>query len=506
MEISNKPSISPVNQADTEDRYRNIIEVMRDGIIVQAANGQILECNAEAGFIFGMPVKEITARMFLKPQWEPIKENGEPFDVMQHPALVVLQTGNPVTDVVIRVTRPDRRKIWLNISSRPLFKPGQTRPYGVVSSFRDITAWKEADQNLKKERNLLATVIEGSTEAIYVKDREGRFLLANKVYLGLLGITQEEIIGHTTEELWPLQTNVLFRKTDEMVIESGQSQTYEVPITDHEGKLHIFLTTKDPYRDSQGNIIGIIGISRDITNRKRVENLKNDFIATVSHELRTPLTAIMGSLGLLNSGAAGSLPDQARQMAEVAYRNSERLLALINDILDFEKIEAGKMTYDFRPQNLRTIVEETLAINHPLSSQGKIPLILEPDNLPEQPVVMADKNRLGQVLTNLISNAIKFSPVGGEVRVRLDSVEKGFKVTVTDQGPGIPLEFRNQVFNKFAQADSSSTRRMGGTGLGLSIAKAIVENHGGEIGFTSRVGQGSAFFFEIPTFDTSKVL
>ncbi|MBN9393270.1 MAG: PAS domain S-box protein [Chloroflexi bacterium] len=506
MEITNNHANSPVNQAETEDRYRNIIEVMRDGIIVQAANGQILECNAEAGFIFGMPVKEITARTFLKPQWEPIKENGEPFDVMKHPALVALQTGNSVSDVIIRVTRPDHRKIWLNISSRPLFKPGQTRPYGVVSSFRDITAWKEADQNLKKERNLLATVIEGSTEAIYVKDREGRFLLANKVYVDLLGITQDEIIGHTTEELWPQQTSLLLKKSDEMVIETGQSQTYEVPITDHEGKLHIFLTTKDPYRDSQGNVIGIIGISRDITNRKKVENLKNDFIATVSHELRTPLTAIMGSLGLLTSGAAGSLPDQARQMAEVAYRNSERLLGLINDILDFEKIEAGKMTFDFRPQDLRALVEDTITINQPLSNQGKINLILEPDDLPDQPLVMADKNRLVQVLTNLLSNAIKFSPAGSEVRVRLDCVKKGFKVTVTDQGPGIPLEFRNQIFNKFAQADSSSTRRMGGTGLGLSIAKAIIENHGGEIGFNSRVGQGSAFFFEIPTFDKNKVL
>lgn len=505
METNNNISIAPVDQAETEDRYRNIIEVMRDGIIVQSANGQILECNAAAGEIFGMPVKEITARMFLRPKWEPIKENGEPFDVMQHPALVTLQTGKPVTDVVIRVTRPDQQKIWLNISSRPLFKPGQTRPYGVVSSFRDITAWKDASQTLKKERNLLATVIEGSTEAIYVKDREGRFLLANKVYLDLLGMTQDEVIGHTTEELWPQQTTLVLRKADEGVIETGQSQTYEVPITDHEGKLHIFLTTKDPYRDSQGNIIGVIGISRDITGRKKVENLKNDFIATVSHELRTPLTAIMGALGLLTSGAAGNLSDQARMMSEVAYRNSERLLGLINDILDFEKIEAGKMTYDFRPQNLRDIVEDTLLINQPLSQQGKIPIILEEDALPEQPLVMADKNRLTQVLTNLVSNAIKFSPAGGEVRVKLECVKKGFKVTVTDQGPGIPAEFRNQIFNKFAQADSSSTRRMGGTGLGLSIAKAIVENHGGEIGFTSKVGQGSAFFFEIPTFSTNKV-
>ncbi len=491
----------PVDQAETEVHYRSIIEVMRDGIIVQATNGQILDCNAEAGNIFGLPVNEITARTFLKPQWEPIHENGQPFDVLQHPALVSLQTGQPVSDVIIRVTRNDRKQIWLNISSQPLFRPGQPKPYGVVSSFRDITAWKEADQSLKKERNLLATVIQGSTEAIYVKDRQGRFLLANSVYLGLLGLPMEEVIGHTTEELWPQEANATFRITDELVINTGKSQRVEVSVTDSQGQLHIFLTTKDPYRDSQSNIVGIIGISRDITSRKQAENLKSDFVAVVSHELRTPLTSIMGSLGLLTSGAAGTLPEQANLMVNIAYRNSERLLGLINDILDFEKIGAGKTDFDFKTLNLLTLVEGNLVINQPLARQYNVALLLECELPLEQLVVMADQTRLGQVLINLLSNAIKFSPVGGEVKVTITTSQKSLRVTVSDQGPGIPIEFRNQIFNKFAQADSSSTRRIGGTGLGLSIAKAIIENHGGEIGFNSKVGQGSAFFFDLPIFE-----
>ena len=495
---TNKPAIG---RAESEDRYRSIIEVMRDGIIVQDAEGRILDCNAHAGQIFGLPVNEITGRLFLKPQWEPIHENGQPFDVMKHPALVALQTGQPISDVVLRVTRPDRKKIWLNVSSQPLFRPGQTRPYGVVSSFRDITAWKEATENLKKERNLLATVIEGSTEAIYVKDLEGRFLLANSVYLGLLGLGLDEVIGHTTAELGPPQTPETFRRADELVISTGQSQSDEVTLTDHEGRTRIFLTTKDPYRDSQGNIIGIIGVSRDITSRKQVENLKNEFVAMISHELRTPLTAIMGSLGLLNSGAVGELHEQVHLMTSVALRNSERLLGLINDILDFEKIEAGKMAFDFMALNLLTLVKDSVAVNQPLARQYNVSLVLEEESDLGVPMVMADQPRLGQVLTNLLSNAIKFSPQGGEVRVKVTETALGYKVSIKDLGPGIPLEFRDQIFNKFAQADSSSTRRMGGTGLGLSIAKAIVENHGGEIGFTSRVGQGSTFFFEVPRYE-----
>lgn len=493
-----RPSTEPT-QAESENRYRSIIEVMRDGIIVQDAQGRILDCNAEAGRIFGLPVKEITARTFLKPEWQPIQENGQPFDVLrQHPALVTLQTGQPVSDVVIRVTRPDRKNIWLNISSQPLLSPGQTKPYGVVSSFRDITAWKEADQNLKKERNLLSTVIQGSTEAIYVKDRQGRFLLANAVYVGLLGIPLEEIIGRTTEELWPQEINQVLKKSDELVISTGQSHTYEITITDYQGKQHIFLTTKDPYRDSQGNIVGIIGISRDITTRKQVENLKSEFVAVVSHELRTPLTAIIGALGLLTSGAAGDLSEQALLMTDIAYRNSERLLGLINDILDFEKIESGKIDFDFKRLNLLSLVEDTLQINQPAASQNNISLCLEADQAPAQPIVMADRNGLSQTLTNLLSNAIKYSPAGLAVKVSITASPNRYRVTVSDQGPGVPLEFRDYIFNKFAQADSSSTRRIGGTGLGLSIAKAIIENHGGEIGFNSKVGQGSAFFFELP--------
>jgi PAS domain S-box-containing protein len=500
MENNKNQSPTEPTQAESENRYRSIIEVMRDGIIVQDAQGRILDCNAEAGRIFGLPVKEITARMFLKPQWEPIQENGQPFDVLrQHPALVTLHTGQPISDVIIRVTRPDRKKVWLNISAQPLCSPGQSKPYGVVSSFRDITDWKEADQNLKKERNLLSTVIQGSTEAIYVKDRQGHFLLANSVYVGLLGIPLEEIIGRTTEELWPQETNQILKKTDELVINTGQSHTYEISITDHQGKQHIFLTTKDPYRDSQGNIIGIIGISRNITARKQVENLKTEFVAVVSHELRTPLTAIIGSLGLLTSGAAGKLPEQAYLMTDIAYRNSERLLGLINDILDFEKIEAGKINFDFKRLNLLELVKATLLINQPAARQNKVSLRLETGLAPAQPIVMADNNRLTQALTNLLSNAIKYSPAGLEVIVRVTATpDHRFRVTVNDQGPGVPLEFRNHIFTKFAQADSSSTRRIGGAGLGLSITKAIIENHGGEIGFTSKVGQGSAFFFELP--------
>jgi PAS domain S-box-containing protein len=494
-QISNETGPAP----SRDQYYRGIIEVIRDGIIIQDNQGHILDCNAEAGRIFGMPVNEITARTFLKPEWQPIYENGQPFDIMNHPALVTLRTGQPVSDVVIRVTRPDGQNIWLNVSSQPLFKPGNSRPYGVVSSFRDVTTWKEADQNLKKERNLLATVIEGSTEAIYVKDRQGRFLLVNSVYGDLLGRSKDEIIGRATEELWPEETNQILRKSDELVMNTGLSQSFEVSITDHLGKPHIFLTTKDPYRDSQGNIIGVIGISRDITTRKQVENLKNEFVAMVSHELRTPLTAIMGSLGLLTMGAAGDLPEQARLMADIAYRNSERLLGLINDILDFEKAEAGKLNFDFTILNLLELVEDTILVTQPLARQSNITLVMESEVAAGQkPLVKADRMRIVQVLTNLLSNALKYSPAGSSIKIRVGPAGMNYRVTVSDQGPGIPNEFRNYIFNKFAQADSSSTRLVGGTGLGLSIAKAIIENHGGKIDYISKIGQGSAFFFELP--------
>ncbi len=251
-----------------------------------------------------------------------------------------------------------------------------------------------------------------------------------------------------------------------------------------------------PVRDAAGAAYRIAGISVDITDRKKIDQMKNEFISVVSHELRTPLTSIRGSLGLIAGGVVGQVPPKARTMIDIAYKNSERLVRLINDILDIEKIESGKMAFDMKPVRLARLVEQVIEANRAYAAEVSVTFAFE-HSLPDVNV-LADSDRLAQVLTNLFSNAAKFSPPGDAVNITMSRQGHALRISVADHGPGIPAEFQAQIFQKFAQADTSDTRQKGGTGLGLSISKAIVEKLGGQIGFETAAGAGTTFYFDLP--------
>jgi len=238
------------------------------------------------------------------------------------------------------------------------------------------------------------------------------------------------------------------------------------------------------------------GVVRDITSRVQIERMKSEFISTVSHELRTPLTSIRGSLALLVGGVAGELPAPVKPLLDIAHKNSERLILLVNDILDMEKIEAGKLEFDLKPLNLMELLHSALEGNHSYGAQFSVSYELRSEF--SELTVRVDVNRLMQVFTNLLSNAAKFSPAGGKVVVAVELIGQDVRVAVQDNGTGISEEFKGQIFQKFAQADSSDTRKKGGTGLGLSITKAIVEQMGGRIGFTSQPNVLTTFYVDLP--------
>ncbi|WP_312596970.1 hybrid sensor histidine kinase/response regulator [Stutzerimonas nitrititolerans] len=253
-------------------------------------------------------------------------------------------------------------------------------------------------------------------------------------------------------------------------------------------------------RDAQGQPLRISGTSMDLTEHKRIEQMKNEFVSTVSHELRTPLTSISGALGLINGGALGEVPPAMQQMLEIAYRNSQRLGHLINDLLDMEKIAAGKMSFDMHEHSLRQLLEEALASNQAFAAQLGVNCVLH-EAVDVQ--VWVDASRLQQVLGNFLSNAIKYTPEGGEVSLHCSMPDATHvRISVTDQGPGIAAEFRARVFEKFAQADASDSRQKGGTGLGLAITKEFIERMGGKVGFDTAEGQGTTFWCELPILET----
>ncbi|MHB0851558.1 CHASE domain-containing protein [Stutzerimonas nitrititolerans] len=253
-------------------------------------------------------------------------------------------------------------------------------------------------------------------------------------------------------------------------------------------------------RDALGQPLRISGTSMDLTEHKRIEQMKNEFVSTVSHELRTPLTSISGALGLINGGALGEVPPAMQQMLEIAYRNSQRLGHLINDLLDMEKIAAGKMSFDMHEHSLRQLLEEALASNQAFAAQLGVNCVLR-EAVDVQ--VWVDASRLQQVLGNFLSNAIKYTPEGGEVSLHCSVPDATHvRISVTDQGPGIAAEFRARVFEKFAQADASDSRQKGGTGLGLAITKEFIERMGGKVGFDTAEGQGTTFWCELPILET----
>lgn len=242
-----------------------------------------------------------------------------------------------------------------------------------------------------------------------------------------------------------------------------------------------------------------VAVIRDISDRREVEQMKGEFVATVSHELRTPLTSIAGSLGLISGGAAGEIPPKAARLVEIAHSNAARLVRLINDILDIEKIEAGRMQFDIRPLALAPLLEAALHQTAGFAEEYGVPVHIDP--VTPDVAVQADEDRLMQVITNLLSNAIKFSRRGEDVTVRVTPLDRRYRISVIDRGEGIPEAFRSRIFGKFAQADASDSRQKGGTGLGLSIVREIVVRLGGSVDFESVAGAGTIFHVDLPAAD-----
>ncbi len=237
-------------------------------------------------------------------------------------------------------------------------------------------------------------------------------------------------------------------------------------------------------------------LSQAMQEAERANRVKSEFLSTVSHELRTPLTAIAGSIGLMSGGALGPLPPAIQGMLDIAQKNSQRLTFLINDLLDMEKLLAGKLNFDMLGQELMPLVEQSIADNHAYGSQYGVRYVLA--KRLDGVCVEVDAQRVQQVMANLLSNAAKFSPRNAVVSVEVGMHQGRVRVSVHDEGVGVPVEFQSRIFQKFSQADASDTRQKGGTGLGLAITRELVERMDGEVGFASDPGQGACFYFDLP--------
>lgn len=475
---------------ESENKSRSITEGMAEGVFTTTEHDVMLEVNSAALQLFGYEKDELLGcqvAMLIperdRPQFKEFMEGlwtkPEPFKL---------------AGVEMQVLRKDGSEFLASVSISDVQVGGRRLFTALV---QDITERRRVSEALRASESQLRHITDTVPALIAYLDTEQRFRFHNKAYEDVLGLTFSQIHGQTLADVVGPKTYALIRDKAEEVLR-GHVVRYERIQSAAQGESRSYAMQYFPrYGEGadEGKVIGFYSLGTDITDLKRIDRMKTEFVSTVSHELRTPLTSIRGSLGLISGGVAGELPDGVKTLVGIAKSNCERLIRLINDILDSEKIESGKMPLDLQVVDLRQLAQQAVVANEGFAGQHQVKLALQAGDAPLP--VRIDCDRLTQVLTNLLSNAVKFSPSGGTVDVRLLRTALRVRVEVTDHGPGIPEEFRGRIFQKFSQADSSDTRQKGGSGLGLNISKGLVERMGGRIGFDSTAGVGTTFFFEL---------
>jgi PAS domain S-box-containing protein len=348
--------------------------------------------------------------------------------------------------------------------------------------------------NLVEQRTKeLAAILENAVESILVVDEQGLIQKANPAAAQLFKYPLLQLSALHIADLVPVLRHGFNVQSDDLTTSymretlgrcsNGGDLEIELsisPVAIHERKFFTF-------------------IIHDATAKRKVDRLKSEFISTVSHELRTPLTSIKGALGIVLSGSLGEMADKIRDLLVIASNNAERLARLVNDILDVDKLEFGNLVLNIKRSAIYPLLQQSIEQNQGYAARYGVHLQLEqPDEAVMQCAANVDTDRFLQVMANLLSNAIKFSYLDGVVRVQLTLDGHELTVSVRDEGQGIADDFRQRIFQRFAQVDSSDTRRRDGTGLGLSITKAIIERMGGEIDYHSMLGKGSRFYFTLP--------
>lgn len=396
-------------------------------------------------------------------------------------------------NIELRIARSNDSFHWIKGTSIPEKLPdGSVLWHGFLG---DIHQHKQTELALESSETRLRALFEFSPIGIALNDLEtGRFLDLNEALLGPMGYSREECLQMTTWDLTPTEYIPKERQALDNLRTNGRYGPFEKEVIRKDGARYPVRFQGMLIEDHDGRPM-VWSLIEDITESKQIENMKNQFIATVSHELRTPLTSIMGSLRLVNAVTTGGLPEKAANLLTIAQRNGDRLAQLINDLLDMEKLVSGKLRVSTRIDPLNPIIEEAIDTNRELGTERGVSL--EHHACLSKVAVDVDRDRLIQALSNLLSNAIKFSPDHSSVEIRCSCDDQRIAIQVQDRGPGVPDEFQQNLFDRFAQAEASD-RKKPGTGLGLAITKELVEQMKGAIQYQSRDGGGAIFTISLP--------
>lgn len=471
---------------EREEFINAVVDNAADGILTIGTDATILSINQAAERIFGWQVSEVSGRSLNL------------LLVMDH---LGVTPGDGVERLigagqVLDGVRSDGQRFPLELALSKI-RVGQRTAFAAI--VRDISDRLQAEEELRRSEERFHLAFQASNDGLWDWNIAENRIYYSPSWCTMLGYEPDEV--PQTLEFW--QQHVIhpddYPRVSEAIAAYHRGETAafrnEQRLRRKDGTYMWILSRAFAQRDAQGRVFRMVGINTDIDQGKQVEQMKNHFISIISHELRTPVTSIYGSIMLLQKKAEGRTETE-RTLLDMAQRNSSNLLTLINDLLDMDKIQSGRLELQATPLELWPMLQEAVACNQGYAEQYEVAFRLHPAT--EMLWVMADPTRLQQVMSNLLSNAAKFSAAHGAVDISLQRDGDHACIAVADQGVGIPNSFRGRIFSKFSQADSSSTRHFSGSGLGLHISRSIVEAMGGSISFDSEEGSGTTFYVHLP--------
>jgi PAS domain S-box-containing protein len=480
----------------TRDYLASIVKCSNDAIIGTGPEGAIRSWNAGAEKLYGYTASEVIGQsVFLL---APPERRKEVEDFLER-----MKRGEEIeSHETVRATKGGGR-IDVSVTISPL-KNVSGKIVGASTVARDITARKRAEQDLSFKTVLLKAQSETAIDGILVVDMTGHVLLVNNQFARMLNIPEEvllakddkKLIGHALTQL--KDPDAFLERVNYLYSHATEKTRDEIEFKDG----RVFDRHSSPLQASTGELYGRVWYFRDISERRDLERTKSELVSVVSHELRTPLTSIRGALGLLAGGLLRSQPEKGERMLEIAMSNTDRLVRLINDILDIERLESGKMNMEKQTCNAADLMTQAADSVRDLAEKAGVTLSVSPPSAR----LWVDPDRIIQAVINLLSNAIKFSARGGTIWLSATPQADTILFQVKDQGRGIPQEKRESIFERFQQVDASDRREKGGTGLGLPITRSIVQQHGGRIWVESTLGQGSTFSFTLPFLPAETIL
>jgi two-component system, OmpR family, sensor histidine kinase VicK len=488
----------------TETRYRQVVENSLGFVFTCSMEGRLTSLNAFTAETLGYRAEALVGRMVTELM---DTEGAAAFQ----DCLNTLESAEEWQGA-LPLRRSDGVYRRIAVRSRRMQLPGE-RPF-VLNHGMDVTEQYEAEEALRMATRQRELILESVDDGIFGMDLEGKVTFINEAGARMLGYATDQLVGRDLHELihHSHADGTPYSKSTSPILQALR-RCEPIRMRDEvfwrkDGSAIPVEYSVNPLLE-EGRVCGMVVAFQDVSERRRLEKMKDEFISTVSHELKTPLTSLRASLGLVQSGTLDKRPEKQRQMIEMAIGNCDRLVRLVNDILDFDRGEKGRLPLDRKPVEAMTLLRRAADVAHNAATLSRIDFRIDGNASP----AFADEERVLQVLNELVGNAIKFSPPGTTIRLAAWNVERssteagaqagiigvgevGFMVE--DQGRGIGPEKLERIFERFQQGDASDSRALGGTGLGLALCRSIVEQHGGHIWAESEVGKGSRFLFTLP--------